>query len=965
MRFGILGPLEVDGGITVTAGRDRTVLTMLLLRAGRTVPVDELVDAVWGDDPPATSRAQLQTCVSRLRRLFTQAGMGNDVIVTDPVGYGFRPGTVESDAQAFTRLVDAGRVEVAEGRLPAARQHFRDALALWRGPALGGISGAGVRRAAVALDEERTVVTEECVEVELRLGRDGELIGELTDLVARHPLRERLRSQLMRALCGVGRQAEALAVYRDARRALAEELGIDPGAELRELHRRILAGELPDRVADDGDEATPARCLPRDVADFTGRAELLGRVRHAIGAADPDKPVVVLVEGMAGSGKTALAVHLATSLAANYPDAHLFLDLHGHSERSPVDPGAALVTLLRQLGVGSERIPVDFEERLGRWRTELSRRRAVIVLDNAASAQQVGPLLPAGAGCLVLVTTRRRLVGLDGVQPYPLPVFDPHEAVELLARIAGPERVRAEPAAAAEVVRRCGYLPLAIRLAGARLAHRPRWTVTDLVDRLADEGAVLTELAAEERTVAGAFTLSYVQLPAPAQRMLRLLALHPGESFDAAAAAALTGGTPLAARDLLDSLVDGHLLEEPAAGRFRFHDLMRQYAANLVATDTPEVRRTAGIGLLDHLFHLVARVTRPMEPLTVPLTGLEPAAPLRPDLLPAVGEGGLDRLEPERATVVRAVRYAMAQQHDAYACALARALWFYLYLRGYHDDLIDTHQQAIISAQRLGDPNLVALLRVQAASGYYGAGQWAAAKRELEAALPVYETHGDLVGVARVRTNLAGVLTHMGRFEESERHVRLAAVEWGSERLTLLRLPQGLSDLYLQMGRLTEALPLARQSLFLARVYGTDRNLTTALCNIGHTRARLGHHRPALRLLTAALRRAVATDDRLTEGEIRHSLGLALRGLGRDEEAVGALHEALRILQGFGVTRVLVDCQIELARAVWDTGDRVSPLPLYERALASATALDYPAGRALARAGMAACEPDLQPVGGR
>ncbi|WP_329105096.1 NB-ARC domain-containing protein [Micromonospora sp. NBC_01699] len=963
MRFGILGPLEVDGGVTVTAGRDRIVLGMLLLRAGRPVPVDDLVDAVWGDDPPATSRAQLQTCVSRLRRLFAQAGAGNDVIVTDPVGYGFRPGTVETDAQAFSRLVDAARTEVAAGHLPAAGQHFRAALALWRGPALGGISGAGVRRAAVALDEERTVVTEEWVEVELRLGRDGELIGELTDLIARHPLRERLRSQLMRALCAVGRQADALAVYRDARRALAEELGIEPGAELRDLHRRILAGELPDQVAGN-DEATPARCLPRDVPDFTGRAELLHRVRHAIGTADPAKPVVVLVEGMAGSGKTALAVHLATSLADRYPDAHLFLDLHGHSERSPVDPAAALVTLLRQLGVGGERIPADFDGRLGRWRTELAGRRAVIVLDNAASAQQVGPLLPAGAGCLVLVTTRRRLVGLDGVQPYPLPVFDPDEAVELLARIAGPERVRAEPAAAAEVVRRCGYLPLAIRLAGARLAHRPRWTVTDLHDRLADDGAVLTELAAEERTVAGAFTLSYAQLPAPAQRMLRLLALHPGESFDAAAAAALTGGTLLAARDLLDDLVDGHLLEEPAAGRFRFHDLMRQYAANLVASDPPQVRHTATTGLLDHLFHLVARVTRPMEPLTVPLTGHEPANPLRPELLPAGGDAGLDRLEPERTTVVRAVGYAVAHQHDTYACVLARALWFYLFLRGYHDDLIDTHQQAIVAAQRLDEPNLVASLRVQAASGYYGAGQWAAAKRELEAALPVHEAHGDPLGIARVRTNLGGVLTHMGKFEDAERHLRLAAMGWGSEKLSLLRLPQGLSDLYLQMGRLTEALPLARHSLFLARVYGTDRNLTTALCNTGHIRARLGQHLPAYRLLSAALRRVVATADRLTEGEVLHSLGLTLRGLRRDEEAVGVLHDALRILQEFGVTRVLVDCQIELARAVWDTGDRVSPLALYERAFAAATTLAYPAGRTRAREGMAACRRDVALVAG-
>jgi DNA-binding SARP family transcriptional activator/tetratricopeptide (TPR) repeat protein len=952
MRFGILGPLQVDGSVTITAGRDRIVLAMLLLRACRTVPIDELMDAVWGEDPPVTARGQLQTCVSRLRRALTATGLPGDVIVTDPVGYGFRPDAVEVDAEVFTRLVGAGRTAVSAGRLPAAREHFRAALALWRGPALAGIPSAGVRRAATALDDQRTAVAEECVEVELRLGRDGELIDELTALVAQHPLRERLRGQLMRALCGVGRQADALAVYRDGRRALVHELGIEPGPELQELHQRVLAGELVGGSGT-GQPAVLARCLPRDVADFTGRGEALGQLRRAVERADPTRPVVELIEGMAGSGKTALAVHLATTLAPRYPDAQLFVDLHGHSERDPLDPAAALVTLLRQLGVGSARIPAELEGRVGVWRTELAGRRALIVLDNAASAGQVSPLLPAGAGCLVLVTSRRRLVGLDGVQPYLLPVLDTDEAVELLARVAGPDRIRAEPAAAAEVVRRCGHLPLAIRLAGARLAHRPRWTVTDLVERLADDRAVLTELAAEDRTVAGAFTLSYVQLPARAQRLFRLLGLHPGTEFDARAAAALSGESLSVARDLLDQVVDGHLVEETMAGRFRFHDLMRQYAASLVSTDPQAERRAATEGLLDHLLHLTAGVTRPMEPLST-VVSFDPGKPLRPDLLPDPAESGPDWFEAERTTLVRAVRYAAAQDQDRYAFLLARAGWIFFYLRGYLDDLIDTHRQGIAAAERSGEEYMVALLRNFLASGLYRTGQWAAAVEELQLALRMHEAAGDLFDVARVRINLAGVLTALGQFEAAAECTRLGSVEnrddgghWGSHIL------MAHTYINLQMGRLPTALALARRHLMVSRERGHTRQLTTAICNVGHIRARMGHHRPALRLLDAALRLIRRVGDRFAEAEVLHSMGLALRALGRGEEAVGMLHDALRTMQAFGDTQVLVDCRTELAWAVWDTGDQVSPISLQRQALASASKLRYPLGQARALDGLA------------
>ncbi|MCW3841627.1 NB-ARC domain-containing protein, partial [Micromonospora yasonensis] len=472
MRFGILGSLRVGGGeATVTAGRDRTVLAMLLLRAGRVVPVEELIDAVWEERPPATARTQLQICVSRLRQRLAALGLSPEVIVRDPVGYGIRIEPDDLDADVFAREVDAGRTALAAGQPSAARRHYRVALALWRGPALSGIASRSVRRRAQALDEQRLAALEECVDVELRLGQAADLLDELSESVAGNPLRERLRGQLMLALTSAGRQADALAVYREGRRIYAEELGIEPGAALQELHQRILAGD----AATDPEQRSalaPVRSLPRAISDFTGRQQTVVRLVKEIAE---DRTRVHLIDGMAGSGKTTLAVHVATALADRFPDAQLFIDLHGHSEREPLTPAAAVSTLLRQLGTPAERIPLDLDDRLAVWRTELANRRAVVVLDNAAGAAQVLPLLPNGPDNLVLVTSRRRLIGLDDGRPSSLPVLDPDEAVELLGRVAGPDRVAAEPEAAAEVVRRCGHLPLAIRLAGARLAHRPRW----------------------------------------------------------------------------------------------------------------------------------------------------------------------------------------------------------------------------------------------------------------------------------------------------------------------------------------------------------------------------------------------------------------------------------------------------------------------------------------------------------
>ncbi|MFI7603688.1 AfsR/SARP family transcriptional regulator [Micromonospora sp. NPDC049366] len=964
MRFGILGPLRVgDGEATVTAGRDRTVLAVLLLRPNRIVPAEELVDAVWDEHPPATARAQLQTCVSRLRRRFAQLGVPPEVIVTDPVGYGVRTGPDDLDAEIFDRRVNAARAALAAGRLAEARGHFRAALALWRGPALGGIPSRTVRRRAQALDEHWLAAFEECVDVELRLGRPAELLDELTEAIDRHPLRERLRGQLMLALSAVGRQADALAVYRDGRRLYAEELGIEPGTALQELHQRVLVGDLA-LAGRERQPVTAVHCLPRAIPDFTGREDTLTRLTKEI---QEDGTRVQLIDGMAGSGKTTLAIHLATALGDRYPDAQLFIDLHGHSEREPVTPAAALAGLLRQLGVPGERIPADEDERAALWRGELADRRAVVVLDNAASAAQVAPLLPSGRHTLTLITSRRRLTGLDEGRPSSLAVLDQDEGVELLARVVGPERVAAEPEAAAEVVRRCGHLPLAIRLAGARLAHRPRWRIADLAARLADGPGVLTEVGAGQRTVVDAFALSYEQVGASAQRMYRMLGLHPGESFDAPVAAALTGLSLTEARHLVDELVDAHLVDEPEPGRYRFHDLMREYARLLAASrDSEEERRGALVALFDHHLHTAWAVSAPVEPATSRI-GTDFPDPLRPDLVEAALPEGLTWLTANRVSLRALVLLAEQTGELRYCWQLARAGWYFGFYGGHLDELIDTHTVGLRAAERLGDEAAMATMRNYLASAYYRLGRFPEAIELMEVALRLRQRLGDRRGVATIHRNLALAYAMDRRFAESMRHsaAALPLLRETGQPSEIVAMLNNEAVALLAWGRYEEAQTISRQQLLLARESGQQDLLSHAVGHLGAVRARLGDYDGALRRLHLALRLKRRLANRMGAGEVLNDIGVIERILGRPEAAAARHREAFVLFTQVGDRIAAFAARNLLGYALLAQGDATSALDLHRRVLADATRLNarYEQGRALD--GIARCLRPSDPAAAR
>ncbi|MEW2430579.1 BTAD domain-containing putative transcriptional regulator [Micromonospora sp. NPDC047644] len=964
MRFGILGPLRVGGGeSTVTAGRDRVVLAMLLLRAGRLVPVDELVDAVWADSPPATARAQLQTCVSRLRRRFAELDLAPELIVTDPIGYGVRTNPNDLDAEVFVRGVETARGAMVAGRLAEAATDFRAALALWRGPALAGIPSVSVRRRAQTLDEQRLSALEECVDVELRLGRAAELIEELAESVDRHPLRERLRGQLMLALSSVGRQADALAVYREGRQTYADELGIEPGAELQELHQRVLAGDLA-LAGLPVQPVGPVRSLPRAIGDFIGRQQTLARLVKEI---EEDGNRIQVIDGMPGSGKTTLAVHVATALADRYPDAQLFIDLHGHSERRPLTPAAAVAALLRQLGVPAERVPENPDDRLALWRIELAGRRALVVLDNAATADQVAPLLPNGPHCLVLVTSRRRLVGLDEGRPSSLPVLDADEAVELLGRVAGVERVAAEPEAAAEVARRCGHLPLAIRLAGARLAHRPRWRVADLAERLVTGAGPLAELTAGQRSVGQAFALSYQQVSPTAQRLFPLLSLFPGGRLDGPVAAALAELPLTDTQDVLDELVDAHLVDEVQPGRYRLHDLLREYARLLLAGPERQTERRAALErLLDHHLSITLAIARRIE-AAGSRRNIPADTPRRPDLMAVPVAEAWGWFEENHAGLTALVRVAEEEGFPIHCWQLARACWRLNFEGGHLDELIETHTIGLRVAERLGDEAAIAVMLNYLASAYFRLARFPEAIRLMEVALRLRRQLGLRGDVLSTLWNLGVSYATNGDFRQGKAKFdeALGMIRSLDDAHELTNLLHNLCYALIRWGRYDEALRHARLHLLLARQAKDLRQTHNALGQLGIIRHRMGDLVPSRRLLRVALSLKRQLGDRFGEGEVLNEIGVMECAAGDPERAAALHRDALVAMMESGDRMGECASRNLLARAILEQGDAASALDLHRRVLADADRLGARYEKARALEGVARCIRATDPTAAR
>lgn len=580
MDFGLLGPLLVhddDEVRVVPASRQRVLLAALLLNANAVVRPDQLCELVWDGNPPPGARGTLQSYVMRLRRVLGPAVAAR--LHTHLGGYAIEVRDGELDVQRFQATHVSGSSAVKAEQWGSAAAQLQTGLALWRGEALADIPSDLLRHSYVPqLDEMRMQALEMRIDADLRRGLHRELVAELRHLVAEFPFRERLWESLMVALHRSGQQAAALAAYRDARRLMIEELGVEPGAGMQQIHQNVLnagRGVLPQQWTE-----RPAM-LPADIADFTGRAAHV-TVLDGLLRREPRSTVgVVGISGMPGVGKTALAVHVAHRLRWAFPDGQLYVNLRGMNP-SPAAPGDVLARLLRALGVAGIAIPGPVDQRAEMYRQRLAGRRVLVVLDDAADEAQVAPLLPGHPGCGVIVTSRFPLTGLAGAHHMMLDVLAEEEAVRMLARIGGSKRVAAEPGAAVELSRLCGRLPLALRIAGAKLAARPHWSLADMATRLADEQRRLDELAFGALDLRAALATSYRRLTERQRRLLERLALLDEASFTPRTCAVLLDDPHAGIEDLLEELAHARLLEAGNRGpdgrvRYHFREFVRLY----------------------------------------------------------------------------------------------------------------------------------------------------------------------------------------------------------------------------------------------------------------------------------------------------------------------------------------------------------------------------------------------------
>ncbi|WP_170211859.1 AfsR/SARP family transcriptional regulator [Saccharothrix australiensis] len=878
IEFRVFGEVEaiVDGRVVdLGPSRQRCVLVALLVDANRLVSLDQLMDRVWGDSPPHSGSNSLHSYLSRLRKALGVA------ICRQPGGYVLRVDPAMVDLHRFRDLAERAR-----GSDDATAVALLDrALALWRGAAFPVMETPWADEVRTALHRDRLEAVLHRNELGLRGGRHAELVPELLALAAEEPLDERLAGQLMRALCLGGRPAHALEHYELVRRRLSEELGVDPSPALQRVHQQILTGS-PALVPAD---TRPVHALPHDIADFTGRdqelAQLLDTVRDPSGATT----VIAAIDGMAGMGKTALAVHAAHRLSSCYPDVQLFIDLHAHTaDRQPVDTAAALGTLLRSVGVPGERIPAGLDERAALWRSTLAGRKALVVFDNVVSAAHVRPLLPGGPRCLALVTSRRRLTDLDSARTLSLDVLPHRQAVALFTRVLGDER--REPGAVGEVVGLCGHLPLAIRIAAARLRSRPVWTVGRLAGRLR---AGLSELATGDRSVVTALHLSYRQLTEAQQRLFRLLGLHPGADFDGWSAAALTAAGVVEVERTLEELVDLHLLQEPEPGRYRMHDLLRAFAVELTtATDSAQSRHAARTRLRDRYLSTAARAVDVVAPGD---DHVRPPADLPGPALSGYAEA-MAWLERERENLVAT---AIAGAHSG---ELSTTLLRYLDLRGYHDDALALHGHAYATARGRADAEAECQALGNLGTACERLGRYDSAEKHHRNALDLARSVGALPLEGRTHNNLANVYLAVADHHNALVHYRQAldiAVRTGN-RVGQCRSANNLGIVHERLGQYDEAAVQHTEALTVAEQVGDVAGRGYALHSLGFAYRRLGRADEALGHFRQAVTIAEHTANRSLEGYTRLGLGLLLADLGRFAESAANLHNALSVASDTG-----------------------------------------------------------------
>lgn len=911
LRFSVLGPVRAwlgKGALPAGSPQQRALLAALLLREGRTATASELIDALWGDEPPSQALAAVRTYASRLRKALTP-----EVLVSESGGYAIRlsarGGTLDlTEAQQL-----AGNAEKARGAgdLCHARDLLRQALALWDGETLASVPGPYAETQRTRLEEWRLQLLESRLDMDLEQGCHAEAVAELTALTATHPLRELLRELLMLALYRSGRQAEALAVYADTRRLLADELGVDPRASLKELQQRILQAD-PGLAEPSAPAAEPAAApvrpaqLPATVTDFTGRAAFVQELSDVLASASSAEGegqimAVSALAGIGGVGKTTLAVHVAHQARSAFPDGQLYVDLQGAGQRA-AEPETVLGAFLRALGTADTAIPDSLEERSALYRSVLDGRRVLVLLDNARDAAQVRPLLPGTEGCAALVTSRVRMVDLAGAHLVDLDVMSPEEALQLFTKIVGQERVASEREAALDVVAACGFLPLAIRIAASRLAARRTWTVSVLAAKLGDERRRLDELQAGDLAVKATFELGYGQLEPAQARAFRLLGLADGPDISLAAAAAVLDLPVDDTEDVLESLVDTSLLESAAPGRYRYHDLVRLYARACAERDEqpPSERDAAMSRLLDFYLATAAGVyalDRPGDRLVEHLEATE-----YPGLVFEDRHQAQDWLYAEAVCTLACVRQSMRPETLPRAVDLLWAACDLAESGANSKEYEDIAQAAGTAARQAGAPRAEARALTTLAFVHHITGRFDPADRAATRALELALASADPL-TSCWSSNILGVIAlYQNRHDDGEAHLTRAIENFRAceDRPGEASALCNLSRIHLAQGRTASAVALAEQGTAMYDDMGHALKGANGRYALGLALTQSGQLAQAVDRLQEALEVFRDSRQRLWEGMTLFRLAEADLAARRPAQAAANAELALTVLRGIG-----------------------------------------------------------------
>jgi DNA-binding SARP family transcriptional activator/tetratricopeptide (TPR) repeat protein len=922
VEFRLLGEVQLHAGgqsLDVGTPRQQAVLAALIVDAGAPVPTETLIDRVWDDAPPAEARSVVYSHLSRIRQLLRQAGgLAGEAaarIERRHAGYLLDIDPERVDLHRFWRLVEQGHdPRCADADRATA---LTEALRLWRGTPLAGVPGGWVAQVRDRWHRKRLDAVVQWAQVELRLGNPGTVIAAVPDLAAEYPLVEPLEHLLMQALHADGRDAEALDRYATVRQRLAAELGTDPGAELQALHQAILRGELPpprSRIpaSTAAHLAVPAQ-LPPDVYAFSGRGEELRRLDGLLPAADGATPrasstvVITAIDGTAGIGKTALAVHWSHQVADRFADGQLYVNLRGFDPTgSPVVPAEAVRGFLDAFEVPAERIPASVDAQVGLYRSLLAGRRVLVVLDNARDAEQVRPLLPGASGCLVVVTSRNQLAGLviaAGAHPLTLGLPTFAEARELLARRLGPDRVAAEPRSVEEIITLCARLPLALAIVAARAATHPGFGLAVLAGELRRARGGLDEFTgADPATDARAvFSWSYQQLGAEAARLFRLLGLHPGPDIGAPAAASLAGVPVDAAQPLLNELSRAHMVTQRSPGRYACHDLLRAYAteqARLIDTDAE--RHAATRRVLGHYVHSADAADRLLNPHrdTPPtLPPLPPGSSVEPV---ADHKQAMAWFDAEAPALLTAIRDGASDDGEVWQ--LAWSLTRFLWCQALWHHSVDALRSALDAARRMADPVKQAFAHRLLGCAYPWLGRYDDARAHLREALDLYRAAGDNVGAAHSHRQYSYMLERQGRYREALPHAEQALDLFGAagHRAGQARALNAVGWFHALLGDYAEAVDYCQRALDLQEDLGDRLGQAETWHSLGYIHHRLGSHARAIACYRAAVELNHELDDRYNEANKLAHLGDAHHAAGDLESAGSAWRHAVEVFEQLG-----------------------------------------------------------------